>query len=302
VIIYIIGGLGNGLEDAAWNAWVSNMANTNEVMGFLHACYGLGATLSPLIATAMITKANLPWYSYYYLMIGFSGIELVANALSFWKADGKTFRRAHPRPTQKKGPPIKEALFKLPAARTSWILPAFLFIYMGAEVALGGWIVTFMMTVRHGSAFASGMAATGFWLGMTVGRVVLGFVTPKIGERLSVMVYIPIAMALELLFWLVPQFHVSAVAVGLIGFFIGPLFPAAIVQATKLLPRHLHVFVIGFSAAFGGGGASAFPFAVGAIAQSSSKGVEVLQPIVLALLTALLILWLCLPRVPKKDD
>jgi fucose permease len=109
-------------------------------------------------------------------------------------------------------------------------------------------------------------------------------------------------MGLELLFWLVPHFYVSAVAVALQGFFIGPLFPAAVVQATKILPRHLHVFAIGFSVACGGGGASAFPFLVGAIAQHSPKGVEVLQPIVLALLTTLLILWLCLPPVAKKRD
>jgi len=107
-------------------------------------------------------------------------------------------------------------------------------------------------------------------------------------------------MGLELLFWLVPQFYVSAVAVALQGFFLGPLFPASVVQATKILPKHLHVFAIGFAAACGGAGASAFPFAVGAIAQR--KGVQVLQPIVMALLATLLVLWLCLPRIQKKKD
>jgi fucose permease len=109
-------------------------------------------------------------------------------------------------------------------------------------------------------------------------------------------------MGLELLFWLVPQFYVSAVAIGLEGFFIGPLFPAAVLAATRILPRHLHVFAIGFAAASGGAGASMFPFMVGAIAQSSSKGVEVLQPMVLACLSCLLILWLGLPKIDKKID
>jgi fucose permease len=109
-------------------------------------------------------------------------------------------------------------------------------------------------------------------------------------------------MGLELLFWLVPQFYVSAVAVAFQGFFLGPLFPASVVQATKILPKHLHVFAIGFAAACGGAGASAFPFAVGAIAQSTSKGVQVLQPIVMALFATLLVLWLCLPTVVKKTE
>ena len=66
----MLAGFGNGLADAAWNAWIGNMANPNEVLGFLHAFYGLGAVLSPLIATTMITKGNrLPWYYFYYVMV-----------------------------------------------------------------------------------------------------------------------------------------------------------------------------------------------------------------------------------------
>jgi len=46
------------------------MANPNEVLGFLHAFYGVGAVLSPLIATTMITKGSrLPWYTFYYVMV-----------------------------------------------------------------------------------------------------------------------------------------------------------------------------------------------------------------------------------------
>lgn len=107
-------------------------------------------------------------------------------------------------------------------------------------------------------------------------------------------------MGLELLFWLVPQFIVSAVAVAFQGFFIGPLFPAVIVVMSKLLPYHLHVSAIGFAAAFGGGGGAVLPFAVGAIAQA--KGVQVLQPIILALFAAILLIWCGLPRMGKKKD
>lgn len=107
-------------------------------------------------------------------------------------------------------------------------------------------------------------------------------------------------MGLELLFWLVPQFYVGAVSVGLLGFFLGPMFPAAMVACTKLLPRHLHVSAIGFAAAFGGSGGAIFPYAIGAIAQA--KGVAVLQPIILALLVFILIMWLLLPRMNKKKE
>jgi fucose permease len=134
---------------------------------------------------------------------------------------------------------------------------------------------------------------TFFWLGLTVGRVILGFVTGRIGEKLAIAIYLMLSIALQVMYWLIPSFIASAVFVAFEGFFLGPLFPAAIVAATKLLPTDYHVSAIGFAAAFGGGGAAVFPFAVGAIA--SSQGVQVLQPIVLAILIFILFMWFALP-------
>ena len=127
---------------------------------------------------------------------------------------------------------------------------------MGAEVSIGGWIVTFMTNVRKGAPFSSGLTATGFWLGLTAGRVTLGFVTPKVGEKLAITIYALIALGLQLIFWLVPQFYVSAVAIALVGYFIGPFFPSAVIAAAKLLPTELHVAAIGFASALGGSGAA----------------------------------------------
>ena len=316
VISFMLAGLGNGIEDAAWNAWIGAMSNPNEVLGFLHGLYGVGGTIAPLVATTLITKANVPWYYWYYCMIGAAAVELAVSAHAFWGCTGAVFRAANAR-TSGNGSRLKEAILQKPAARVTWLAALFLLGYVGIEVGLGGWIVVFMIRVRDGERFASGMTATGFWLGLTLGRIVLGFVTPKIGEKLAIAVcttisspyvftndqlqiYLPIAMGLELLFWLVPQFYVSAISVGLIGFFIGPLFPAAMVACTKLLPKHLHVSSIGFAAAFGGSGGAIFPYIIGVIAQA--KGVKTLQPIILSLLGVILALWLCLPRINKKKE
>ena len=156
------------------------------------------------------------------------------------------------------------------------------------------------MKVRHASSFRSGVSSTGFWAGMTVGRMCLSFLTARLGEYKSVFLYLGISVVLELIFWLVPSFVVSAIAVAFLGVFLGPLFPTSIVLATKILPRDLHVGSIGFATAFGGSGGAILPFLVGVIAQR--KGVQSLQPMIIAILVVIGVLWVCIPIVGKKKD
>ena len=304
---------------------MGDMANCHEVLGFLHAFYGLGAAIAPLVSTALVTKAGWQWYEFYYFMVGAAAIEVIFLVSAFWKATGEAFREHQPQTVQELSStesPVtpakgrKKWLLFGPRTRgrvvdtdnrfvdalrnkVTWMAASFLLVYVGIEVAVGGWTVTFMLRVRHGAAFASGMTSTGFWLGVTFGRMVLGFVTARVfpNEKIAIATYLTITLGLVVIFWLVSQFMVSAVAVALIGFFIAPMFPAAVVVATKLLPKRLHVASIGFAAAFGASGACALPFAVGAIAQA--RGVWVLMPIILAMLVTDLGIWLCIPKLPK---
>ena len=297
-IVLMFAGFGNGLEDSAFNAWVGGMHRANELLGLLHGSYGLGATVSPLVASAMVTKGNLPWYTFYYVMIGMTCVEFCVGSTVFWKATGHAYRQ---RVKQEGGGEEKNNLMVLRTVLrepVTWLVSIFLVAYVGAEVSLGGWIPTFMLRVRHAEPFLAGLTVTFFWLGLTLGRVILGFVTGRIGEKLAITVYLLLAIVLEVLYWLVPNFVASVVFVILLGFFLGPLFPAAIVAATKLLPAEYHVGAIGFAAAVGGGGMAILPFAVGAIAQK--EGVQVLQPIIVALLAFLVAVWMTLPGGMKK--
>ena len=295
VVSFILAGFANGILDAAWNAWIGGLANPNEILGFLHGFYGLGAVLSPLIATALITQAKLGWWSFYYIMIGGAIMEMATGTAAFWHESGARYRASMSNEQSTKG--ATRAALK---TRVAWVSAIFLLIYVGIEVSLGGWIVQFMLEVRNGKNFESGLSAMGFWLGITVGRLVLGFITPKIGENLSICIYLLCAMAMQLLFWLVPSFIVSSIAVGFVGFFLGPLFPAVVVAVSKLLPSHLHVPTIGFAAAFGGGGAAVLPFGIGAMAQA--VGVKVLQPVIIGFMGAAFLLWTFgMPRIGASD-
>lgn len=111
-------------------------------------------------------------------------IEFITSAWAFWPASGRVYRESHPRTASGKESRLQESL----KSRVTWVVAFFLLCYVGSEVALGGWIVTFMRRERSGEAFASGMVATGFWTGIALGRVFLGFLTPKLGEKFAVTV------------------------------------------------------------------------------------------------------------------
>lgn len=92
----------------------------------------------------------------------------------------------------------------MPYARVSWLCAIFLLGYVGVEVSLRGWVVQFMLRVRNADSFDAGMASVGFWLGLTIRRATLSLLTPNIGVKLSLLIFIPLTMVLELVFWLVP--------------------------------------------------------------------------------------------------
>src|SRR5687767_3900869 len=67
VYVAVIWGLGSGGIDAGLNAYVSNHFSARHV-NWLHACYSLGATLGPLLMTAVMIRAG--WRAGYALVGG----------------------------------------------------------------------------------------------------------------------------------------------------------------------------------------------------------------------------------------
>jgi hypothetical protein len=108
----------------------------------------------------------------------------------------------------------------------------------------------------------------------------LGSLPRSLVKSGSVIAYLIISIELELMFWLIPSFLVSAITVTFLGFFLCPIFPTTVITS-KLLTKRIHVGAIGFVTAFEGTGEAMFPLVVEAIAQA--KGVQVLPSITLGI-------------------
>jgi fucose permease len=303
VFLFSLAGLGSGLLDAAWNAWIGVMKDSSQLMGILHGFYGLGAALAPLTATQLITGRGWYWYQYYYVMAGASTIEILALTTAFWSSRGSPVTREHNSDrdtiscwqTLRTSPTIQSLSYG-----ATWLICLFIFLYAGVEITFGGWVFTFLVHERGIPPFAAGIANFVYWAGLTVGRVLLGFVTSylQIGKY-AVLAYLTACIACHVTLCLVEEFKVSVVAVALLGFFLGPLFPEAVIAFADLLPKHLHIAGIGIAVALGSAGGCVFPFVTGALAKLF--GLQILQPMVLLVLVLCLSSWLVLLMVSRRE-
>ncbi|GAA6059956.1 hypothetical protein JCM10212_001305 [Sporobolomyces blumeae] len=190
---------------------------------------------------------------------------------------------------------LKEALLN----RTTLVSCAFILFYVGSEVSMGGWIVTFLIDSRNGGPDA-GYVATGFWLGLALGRAVLNPVNRWVGEKRVVYFYLALALSLEFAIWFADSLVGNAVVVAIIGFLIAPIYPIVMSLVTKILPRKFHGPSIAGIASFGQTGSAVFPFLIGALSQKFSP--KVLQPVMVVLFGVQFALWFLLPNVARKKE
>ncbi|PIL32926.1 hypothetical protein GSI_05044 [Ganoderma sinense ZZ0214-1] len=168
-------------------------------------------------------------------------------------------------------------MFKL---KSLHLMAVFILVYIGVEVTLGGahtrvfvgWIVTYVIDLRGGSASA-GYISSGFFADLTLGRI--GFLW--IGEHRVIFLYGIVATGLELVVWLIPSLIGDGIAVSFVDVLLGPIYLIVMNHAGRILPPSLLTGSIGWMAGFGQVGSAVLPFITGAIA--SKTGIKGLQPL-----------------------
>ncbi|THU92825.1 MFS general substrate transporter [Dendrothele bispora CBS 962.96] len=324
VMSFTINGIGLAVQDAQANGYTASMRdNTETRMGMLHAAYGVGALCAPLVATQFSTIPR--WSFYYFCSLGVATINTIVLSVVFrfrtqdeclaeMENDGLESKSASvtdsekgtvdtPNPTQitqSENPSNTErevqshrtSLFEILSNKYVNILAFFIFVYVGVEVTIGGWIVTYIIDVRGGGT-GSGYIATGYWAGLTLGRVLLLPVNKMVGEQRVMFLYLGISIVLVLLIWLVPSLILSGVLISIIGFLIGPCYPITMNAAGRVIPKNMLTGSIGWIAGFGQAGSAVFPFITGAIGER--WGIVRLMPLLLAMMIVTMILWALVP-------
>ncbi|KAJ3890740.1 major facilitator superfamily domain-containing protein [Lentinula edodes] len=298
VMSFTINGIGLALQDAQSNGFVASLKDHAETkMGLLHATYGAGALCAPLVATQF---AQMEHWSFHYLVsLSVATINTIVQIAVFrFKTQDDCLVEIGQEPGEK-GTSEHSHFRQIMSLKSVHLLAVFILVYVGVEVTVGGWIVTFIQTVRGGGS-KSGYISAGFFGGLMIGRIVLLWVNQKIGERRVLYLYSALAIGLEIVIWLVPSLIGDGVAIAIVGMLLGPMYPITMNHTGRILPRWLLTGSIGWIAGFGQAGSAVLPFMTGALA--SKFGIKSLQPLLVSMMAFMTILWAFVPGAPRKTD
>jgi fucose permease len=295
VLLGVLAGLGAGAIDAGLNTYVASHFGEG-LMQWLHASYGIGVTLGPIIMTFALTAMNS--WRVGYRMVGSFQLALAACfvlTLAMWnQKDALPAGSEEPKRLTDYKTPMGETL-RQPRV---WLSVLLFFLYVGAEVSLGTWTYTLLTESRGIDPAAAGLWAGSYWATFTIGRVVAGVFAKRVGiKRLVQGGLVGALFGAVLLRWN-PFAAASLLAVALIGFAIAPIFPALMSGTSQRVGEHFAANTIGMQMAAAGLGTAVIPSLVGMLARRSS--LEIIPLCLITLFAALFGAYVLAANTGKK--
>ena len=175
--ISLLLGLGGGCVDSALNNYVSLHYSTGA-MSFLHGFWGVGTTIGPILLGILI-PLGYTWRTGYVSLSAIQGVILILSLLAFplWKLKEKENQKEGISEDNTKVVSTKEAIKRNGAV---YALLGF-FAYCALENTIMVWNATYMVSGGLLESKAASFSSLFFW-GMTIGRIMTGFVADKYGD------------------------------------------------------------------------------------------------------------------------
>jgi fucose permease len=215
-------GLGSGSLDAVINNYIA-VHYSSRHMNWLHCFWGFGSMVGPYIMGFYLTR-GMTWsygYSTVALMQGIIFISLIST-LHLWK-------KGSPATDSKSDTPDAPAKGLLEVIRIRGVIYALLafFAYCALESTAGLWASTYLVYHRNVSAESAALFASFFFIGITAGRIMAGFVSNRLGDWKMVLIGLSVVFIGVAAVWLpfAPTW-VCLAGLIIIGLGCAPVFPA----------------------------------------------------------------------------
>ncbi len=269
-------GLGAGSIDASVNHYVANNYS-GSVMNFLHCFYGVGAVISPSIMALALKYAK--WNEgYRWTAFVQIGILLVCIfSLPLWQKGNEEHDEEIANSAG-----IRETL-KVPGVILTLI--AF-FAYCAGEATCFLWTPSYFAGTKTGMS-AELIASFGSLIfgGLMLGRLISGFISNKLGDRLLIRIGIIVEL-FGILLVALPNSGYMLAAIGfvIIGTGMGPVYPAIQHMAPENFGKRYSAAAIGLQMASAYVGSTFMPMVFGHLQQAVGIGI---MPVYLIIFAAL---------------
>ncbi len=224
-LIAIPYGLGAGSIDAALNNYVA-LHYSGRHMSWLHCMWGVGTSVGPVIMGWVLTGGG-QWPTGYRIIAAMQVVlaAIVLLSLPLW--------RKRPGTDAAEGGEIAKAipilqLVKMPGARE--VILTF-FCYCALESTAGLWASTYLVLHHQVAAEVAATCASLFYIGITLGRAINGFLTAKFTDTQLVRASL-LLMGAGVIVLLLPLGQGAAMAgMVFLGLGCAPVYPC-IIHAT----------------------------------------------------------------------
>lgn len=298
VVLAIPLGLGAGAVDAALNHYVAENYKAHH-MNWLHCFWGVGATMGPIIMSSYIADHN-SWRSGYTAVsiIQFSLVIILLITLPLWKRvaamreiDRPQTENVVDNEKRQQEQIVKAGIFRIRGVKPT--LTAFLF-YCGVETTVGLWGASYLVGAKHISAVTAAIWISLYYGGITLGRLITGFITLKVGNRLLIRYGQLITILGGIILVLPLSASFSLTGFMLIGLGLAPIYPGLLHETPSRFGKEHSAKLMGYQMAVAYTGTTLLPPMFGLVASQTSIGL--FPSVVLAFL---IFMWLSAEKVNR---
>lgn len=256
IVVMMLGavvlGYGAGVIDTALNNFVS-LHYKAQHMNWLHAFWGIGVTISPLIMSFFLAGETGSWRNGYRViaLLQLSIAVVIAFSLKKWRTIKESATEEETTTENKKG---FFELLKIKGVLTSLLSQG---LYCSMEFLIGTWGASFLVHVHTLQPDEAAKWISLYFCGITIGRIISGFISIKASD--NTMIRLGIATSFVGIILLALSLgNVSLVGLLLIGIGFGPIFPSILHSVPDRFGKEYSADITGFHM----GGAYGMGFAV----------------------------------------
>ena len=260
-------GLGAGGVDASINNYVA-LHYSSRVMSWLHCMWGLGAMTGPYVVGFVLTGGG-SWNRGYQLIALLQAIltAILIISLPLWKKRTTVVDESGEE-VAASALSLKE-VYAIKGAKE--IMLAF-FCYCALEQTAGLWASSYMVLHKGVSAEVAASYASMFYIGITVGRFLSGFMTMKFNDKQMIRIgFAVLGVGVGVLFLPLSE-YVALTGFVLIGMGCAPIYPCVIHSTPEIFGADKSQAIIGVQMASAYVGTLLMPSVFGIIANHISAG------------------------------